>query len=430
MLKSNRISLFLCATFLFAAGVTAQSRRPMPAPATPKPAAPAWLQFGGPNRNFIVDSKGLAASWPSDGPRRIWSRKLGEGYSGIVVDGSRLYTMYREGSQEILVALDAQTGKTLWEQRYDAPILPKMAMENGPGPHSTPLVSGGHVYSIGVTGKMHCQDKVTGKGVWYHDLLAEFNAPLQGRGYSSSPIAYKKTIILPVGGPGQALMAFNENDGSVAWKRNDLDLAPASPLLINVDGQDQLVQFMANEVTGLDPNNGELLWRHPHRTQYGLNISTPVWGEGNLLFCTSAYTGGSRVVQLQQSAGKTTVKELWFSNRMRVHIGNTLRIGDYIYGSSGDFGPAFLLGVNVRTGQEAWRDRSLAKANMVHADGKTILVDEDGSLALATLSPTGLQLHSRVDLLKSHAWTAPTLVGTKLYVRDRASIMALDVGAQ
>ena len=85
--------------------------------------------------------------------------------------------------------------------------------------------------------------------------------------------------------------------------------------------------------------------------------------------------------------------------------------------------------MDVKTGRVVWQDRSFSKASFVYADGKFILVDEDGNLALATVSPAGLKIHSKVALLNSNAWTAPTLVGTTLYVRDRKNIVALDVGA-
>ena len=54
-----------------------------------------WPQFAGPHRNFTSDAKGLANSWPASGPKKLWSRDLGDGYSGIAVDGAVLYTMYR-----------------------------------------------------------------------------------------------------------------------------------------------------------------------------------------------------------------------------------------------------------------------------------------------------------------------------------------------
>src|SRR4030095_16991510 len=78
--------------------------------------APGWPQWGGPQRNFMVESKGLAATWPADGPKRLWSRELGEGHSAIVVDAGRLYTMYSKGEQEFVVALDSSNGKTIWEK--------------------------------------------------------------------------------------------------------------------------------------------------------------------------------------------------------------------------------------------------------------------------------------------------------------------------
>jgi outer membrane protein assembly factor BamB len=395
----------------------------------------SWPQFGGINRNFKVDVKGLASSWPASGPKKLWSRELGDGYSGIVVDGGTLYTMYRPlgvmslytKQEEVVIAIENTTGKTYWEHRFEAPFLKSMEMENGPDPHSTPLLTADRVFAVGVTGKLYCLDKKTGTVAWFHDLYQEYKATPRNRGYSCSPIAYKNTVILTAGGPGQALMAFSQKDGSVVWKKQDFDASPSSPILINVDGQDQLVTFLGNAMVGIDPNNGELLWQHPHRTDWGLNISLPVWGEGNLLFMTSAYNGGSRLIQLSRTSGKTIPKELWFSNRMRVHIGNTICIGDTIYGSSGDFGPAFLSAVDVKSGKVLWQDRSFSKANLLYADGKFIILDEDGHLALATATPQGLNVVSKVELLKRKCWTAPTLVNTRLYVRDQRTLMALDL---
>ena len=142
---------------------------------------------------------------------------------------------------------------------------------------------------------------------------------------------------------------------------------------------------------------------------------------------SSAYNGGSCALHLAQSGGKTKVDELWSSNRMRVHHCDVIRIGDYVYGSSGDFGPAPMTAVDIKTGKVAWQDRTFGKANMVLVGEKVILLDEGGDLALVTLSPQGMQVRWRVPLLQSNAWTVPTLVGTKLYVRDRRTMMAMDL---
>ena len=247
-----------------------------------------WRQWGGPDRHFQSDSTGLARSWPAAGPRELWSRPLGEGYSTVIADEATLYTMYREEPDEIVVALAASSGETRWEHRYPAPLLEDMdygywLRQAGPGPYATPLLVGDRLYSVG--------------------------------------------------GSGRAVVAFDQVTGVVGWKRQDFQLAPASPIVINVDGEDQLVVFAPQTIVGLDPRNGELLWSHPHETNHGLNISTPVWGEGNLLFCSSAY--------------------------------------------------------------KRWKPRH--------------------------------KVHARAELMTENAWTPPTLVGTKLYVRDRKNIVALDL---
>ena len=396
-----------------------------------------WLSWGGPNGNFVVDGKGLPANFAAAAPKRLWERSLGDGFASIVTDGDLLYTMYRRGDEEVVVAINPADGATRWEFAYDATFQPGAVMENGPGPHATPLIFADYVYAIGVNGTMYALDKRSGKVLWRKDLFERFPAnPNMVHGFAVSPIACKNTIIVKLGVRGNAIVALNPKDGSVVWKSQDFLYAASSPILINVDGQDQLVATFTGIVVGFDPNNGELLWSNPpqggtiHRARSnipGVVMSTPIWGSDNLLFTSSAGGGGASVLRLTQSAGKTKVDELWYSNLMRVHHTNAIRIGDYVYGSSGDTGPTPLTAINIKTGDVAWRDRTFGKVNMVLADAKVILLDEGGDLARVTLSPEGMQVRWRVGLLQSNAWTAPTLVGTKLYVRDRRKIMALDL---
>jgi outer membrane protein assembly factor BamB len=389
-----------------------------------------WAQWGGPNRNFKSESKGLATTWPATGPRRLWQRELGDGYSAIAVERGMLFTMYRKGENEVAVALDAATGKTVWEYSYAAPFSPEYDMTNGPGPHATPLVSGDLVFTSGATGKLHCLDKKTGKVLWSHDLIDEFHGTLRVNGYSCSPVAYKDKIVMMVGGPASALVAFNRKDGTVAWKKHDFRNSTSSPIIINVDGQDQLVAFMYGEIVGVDPNTGNLLWSQPHAAEFGLNTSTPVWGPDNLLFVSSGYSGGSRVLKLSRAGDKTNVEQLWANKLMRVHFSNAIRVGDAVYGSSGDFGPAPFTAVDVKTGNILWRHRSFPRASFVFADDRFIILDEDGQLLLATATREGLTVTPKTELLANPSWTVPSLSGTRLYLRDRKNILALELGPQ
>jgi len=397
----------------------------------------SWQQWGGPRRNFMVDAPALADSWPQSGPRKLWERAVGEGHSAILADGNRLYTMYRYAGllsmirrtqAETIAAIDATTGKTLWEKTYDS-ATGGLDLEYGAGPHSTPLMVGDTLYAIGSRTELFALDKNTGRVIWQHNLVNEYGVPQEGRGYSPSPTPYRDTIILP-GGKGASLIAFNQATGAVVWKAGDYPLGVASPLLIKVDGQDQLVVSGANEILGVDPANGTVLWRHPHKTDWGLNISTPVWGPDNLLFASAAYNNGARLLNLTQAAGKTNVKEQWYQNRMRVHIGTAIRLGDFVVGSNGDFGPCPTVAIDVKTGEILWQNRDFARSTFLHADGKLIILDEDGTLGLAVPTRQDLNVKARASVLTSKAWTTPTLAGTKLYVRDRVKMMAFELGKQ
>lgn len=397
-----------------------------------------WLQWGGPQRNFVTDSKGLATTWPASGPRRLWSRALGEGHSSILVDGNRGYTMYRplgvlslvrRSQQEVVLAFDAATGKTVWEHTFDAPTA-GLDFQYGAGPHVTALIVGNRLFTAGSNKQLFALDKQTGQVLWSHHLINEYGGPAAGRGYSCSPLAYKNTVIFTGGPRGAAVMAFNQADGTVVWKSQSFEFAPASPILIAVDGQDQVVVFGGDGVYGLDPTNGALLWSHPHRAEWGLNISTPLWGPDKVLFISSAraYNGGSRALQLTRASGKTQVAEWWHTNRFGLHFGSAIRLGDFLYGSNGDFGPAFISAVNLRNGNVAWQDRSFARAQLLHADGKLVVLDEDGTVGIVTVSPDGLKVLARAEVMTEESWTPPTLVGTRLYLRDRKNMVALDLG--
>ena len=171
--------------------------------------AQEWPQWGGPNRNFVVKAKGLAAKWPAEGPKKLWTRPLGEGHSAVLVDGKTLYTMYSAGEQEVVIALAADTGKTIWEHKYAAPTA-GLDYEYGFGPHATPVVAGNLLFTVGSIGQLNALDKRTGKIVWGHDLWKDFGGKKMDRGYSCSPLLYKDTLILTLGGKDQTLIAFNQ----------------------------------------------------------------------------------------------------------------------------------------------------------------------------------------------------------------------------
>jgi outer membrane protein assembly factor BamB len=390
------------------------------------PAMAQWTQWGGPNRDFVVKSSSVAKGWAEAGPTEIWKRELGGGYSAILVEGDRLYTMYRDGDEEIITALEAETGKTIWETRYSAPLQEGAVDQFGKGPNATPSIAGDKLIGVGFTGKLHCLTKADGKVVWSHDLWDEFGGTKLDFGYSSSPLVHGDIVIVPVGGEGQSLMAFNIADGAKAWTGGDFKNSFASPMMIEVDGQQQIVIPMGSQIVGYSPDDGRVLWSHPHKNQWDCNISAPQWCQDNILFVSSFGECGSRAIRLSREGDTTTVEEIWANRKLKVGHTTTVHIGDYVYAAHWD-GSGFLTAINVHTGEMAWRKRDVGHASLVRVDDAMLALEEDGSLSILRADPRDLEIVCKTEMLESKAWTVPTVVGSRIYVRDNKHIMALEV---
>jgi outer membrane protein assembly factor BamB len=303
------------------------------------------------------------------------------------------------------------------------------APEMGNGPYATPLLVGDRLFTAGVSGRLQCLDKNTGKAHWTQRLWDDHGGTRLAYGYASSPIAFRETVIVPVGGKGKATMAFQQADGKVAWASGNIANTYSSPILINVGGLDQLVEVMDGLVFGLNPHNGDLQWQVPFRADYGISVATPVWCPGNLLFVSAEYGAGSKMIHLQRNGMQVQPKEAWSSNRLRLHNGNAMWVDGALYFTSGGKGSqAILSAVDAASGNILWQERSIQKATFVWADGKLITLDQDGNLMLAEPSPKGFKIVSKSEIMTNLSWTPPVLVGTKLYLRDRKSLAAVELG--
>jgi outer membrane protein assembly factor BamB len=230
-----------------------------------------------------------------------------------------------------------------------------------------------------------------------------------------------------VGGKGHTMAALDLKTGGTRWQAGDFGNSHSSPVLIRVDGQEQVACVVDKAIAAFDPATGRPLWSHPHENRGGDITSTLIFGPDNLLFFSGAYQGGSRTLQLTRRGGVTEVKQLWFHSQLRVHHSDVMRIGDYVYGPNGDFAGVTYVCLDIRTGKIVWRDRAMGRANVLLVGDRAILLDEDGALHLARLGPEGLKVISSFTLLDNPAWTPPSIGGTRLYVRDRKSIAAVEL---
>lgn len=385
---------------------------------------PQWRNWGGPGGDFRVDGRHVAERWDTI-PPTLWERELGPGYSAIVSDGEALYTMFGGEDTETVIAVAAADGDTLWAESYEADH-DGMNYQFGPGPHASPLIHGDRLVTIGSIGSLRVWNRTDGALLWAHDLRQEFGATIPNRGYASSPLAWKDTVVVMVGGEGKTVVAFDVATGEERWRGGDFVNGYSSPRLIERAERSEIVVMTTADIVGMDPDDGRVTWTFPHPTNYGLNISMPSW-DGDLLFVSSAYGHGSRTLRFD--AGNEP-REAWFNAAVRLHFGSAALIDDTVYLSSGDFGPSVLTAVRLADGEILWRDRTFAKAQLLTLDDRAIVLDEDGKLGLVRFSPDGLEVLGEHQVFEERSWTVPTLLGSSLYLRNESRMIALDVGPQ
>jgi outer membrane protein assembly factor BamB len=356
----------------------------------------------------------------------LWYRTLGEGTSAIAVDSGRLYTMYRKATgfwqpftqdEEVVVCLNAKTGRTVWEYAYPAPFRPETA-GGGNGPHAMPVVTDTMVFTAGVNGVLHALDKSTGRPIWRRDLRTEFGGTEMGYGYSSHPLVYIENLIVMAGGARSALLSLRQTDGSVVWRGHGFKNSNSSPVLARWGGREVVLAWSVDGLLAADPVNGRKLWMVENQSRLGLPIVTPVWSGDGRVFVSSAYDGARMIRDGQVE---------WSRETLRVYYSTVFLEGKTIYTSIGVAGPCPLSAIDASTGRILWQSREFSRAQLLKAGRVWVAAGEDGSIGIVRLSPERMEVLAKARPLTEPARTPPSLAGQVLYLRDRQKVLALDL---
>ena len=383
-----------------------------------------WPQWGGPDRDFTVEARELSRNWGEHGPPELWTRPLGGGFSAIVSDGRMLYTMYRDGDEEIIVALHPKNGKTKWEHRYAAPIptAHTLSTQYGNGPNGTPLLLDGKLVTLGFMGHVRCVEVRKGGLLWSHDLGKTFGVKIPYFGHATSPLSVGKNALIVAGG----LLAFDLESGELAWENRDFEGSYGSPRLVGSDGQQQIVTPLSGHLAGFDPKTGKTLWSQEHKNQWGTILTSPVVDAAGRVFISAAGVGS---ILVDPAAKNADAQRVWQADKTQIAHSNAVRDGNWVFASVGD-SAAFITATSLEDGSEIWRERGFGRANLVRVGDDYLLLDFEGQLALVELSGEGMEVVTQASINDEPTWTPPTLIGTTLYVRDESRIAALDLSVK
>lgn len=371
-----------------------------------------WPQFRGVNRDSRVTGFNAPSTWPAE-LTQVWKVQVGTGDATPALTGNRMYLNTRQGDEEVVLCLDAATGKELWRNQYPSIAVTGPAGSH-PGPRSTPAVSGGKIVTFGAAGILSCLDAATGKVIWRKEnpgnAVPQFYTGM-------SPLIAENLCIAHLGTKDKGeVIALDINSGAEKWKWAGDGPAYASPSIATIDGKKQVIVQTEKNLIGLDLADGRLLWQ----------MATPV--AQRFYNCVSPYIDGKTIYVTGQGAGMKAVqvggadvKELWSNAEVGAKWNTPVMKDGYLYGFTDQ---KRIYCIDAKTGTTAWMDNTVNSDFATLTDCGQVLVGlpSTGNLIIFKPDPKGYSEIVKYKVSDTPVYSFPIMAGNNIYVKDAENL--------
>lgn len=405
-------------------------------------AADAWTQFRGPTGQGVSDATGLPLKW-SETENVRWKTAIhGKAWSSPVVLGEQIWltTATEDGRELFAVAVDRASGRILHDLKLFEVEKPQYGDRFNSYGSPTPVIEPGRVYVTFGSAGTAALDAKTGRVLWERRDL-ECN---HYRGAGSSPIVWGNLLILHFDGSDrQYIVALNKQDGRTVWQTNrsidfqditpegkplrdgDMRKAFSTPLVITHENQPMLISVGSKATYCYDPATGRELWRVEERKHHSGTV-TPVVGHGMVFTATGLAKGELWAVKLGGSGVITDTHVAW---KVTTHVPNRpspLLVGDLLFMIHQDTGVVSCL--EAKTGELIWRERLPGLGNYsaspIFAEGRLYFFNENGFGSVIEAGRTFKVLAE--NKLENGFMATPAVAGKALFVRSKTDLYRLE----
>jgi outer membrane protein assembly factor BamB len=360
-----------------------------------------------------------------------WNFNTGYGYSNVVIKDNRLYAIGIKG----VYCLNAETGEEIWLYSFDHRVEFQ----------STPTLESKLLFAQSIGGELYCWKAKNGKLRWIKDLVSEYDVMQPNYGFAASPLIEGDMIIITANNSG---IALNIKTGEMIWcsKRppvkikglmNSNGLHYATPVMC--DFREKRCALLSN-YEGLhfvEVKTGNVLWTYVWEPPAPIHATEPLVFEGKI-FITRYQKNGCVLLDINGAAPEV----LWENNNLSSDTSSPVFIDGYLYGCEGgpEVGHCNLRCLDAETGKIMWEEdlreegeRRPVTASMIAADGKLIILEDDGTLHIAKADPLAYSEISRGTVLEKRTrrtmfWTNPVLCNGKIYCRDfNGNLVCIDL---
>lgn len=382
--------------------------------------------FRGMNHDGTTPGSPENSDWARQNLQKLWQFPLGGGHAGISIAGMVAVTIEQRNENEVIVAYDSINGKPRWVYQYQASFQHSEPM-GGNGPRTTPVIYQGMVYTLGAQGHLHCLEANTGKLKWSTNILVDAAARNLEWGMSGSPLVVDDRIYVnpgidPEKNADRAIICYDRLTGKQIWaKGNDL-AGYASLMKVKLAGVEQLLQFDAAGLKGIDMNNGRQLWKYPWQTSFDMNCAQPVVIGEDAVFLSSEVSNGGALVRLSRDADVWNVQEVWKNRYMGIKFSNAVLHAGHLYGLSN----GYLTCINAKTGERLWKARqSYGNGQVLIAGNVLVITTEQGEVALVDAMPEQFNEIKRMPVFTGRTWNVPAIARGRLYMRNHQEMACI-----
>ena len=381
-----------------------------------------WTGFRGPLRDGHYTEQTIRTDWATRPPKLLWKQPCGGGYASFAVADGLAFTIEQRRANEVVAAYDVATGREVWTHSYPALFNESMG---GEGPRATPTWSDGKVFSLGGLGDFRCLDARTGRVIWATNMLDAHFAVNTYFAQSAAPLVVDGKLIVQPGGPkNHSVVACDPATGATVWGALGDRAAYASPMLVTLAGQRQLLVTTTTRAVGLRVEDGALLWEFPWAVQFDNSIAQPMITGTNRFALSGGYGAGAVGVEIiAKAGGGFTAREIWRNKFLKNKFASSVVQDGFIYGLDEEI----LTCLNAATGARQWKDGRYNYGQLLLASGHLVILCGNGDLALVKATPERHLEIARVPALSGKTWNHPAFVGGKLLVRNAVEMACYDL---
>lgn len=382
---------------------------------------PGWL---GPDRNGWVSDFQPPEEWPAE-LTKVWQRDVGLGYGSPLVVGSRVFQHARQGEEEVLWCLELNSGNVVWKESYAVPFKVAGGGErHGKGPKSSPVYADGRVFTMSLKGHVRAWDAKSGEMLWRSQLSSQFRKTHPNWGASTSPIVDGDKLIAHFGTDDEGVLAaLDTATGDIIWSLKGDGASYSSPLLVEIDGTRQVVEWNHEALVGVDSRSGKQLWSFPFpHVHHNQNMPTPTFHDGSILL--GGENRGIRSLTPKRGNGGWTVTKDWETEDVALDMSTAVMNGGLLFGMS-HYRKGCLFCLDAGSGEVLWQGpgRTGENVTFLSIPGSVVALASHGELRIISASGSGFEQTASWQVGDDWTWSPPVLMNSRLLIKDRNSLI-------